>query len=92
MNSCSFSVPDLPLTAADEPAQQPVPTQPLIWCELIAELTHWWSQKEIDLTGRKEREAPGVKHRPTSPKYWSCDGYERAALKTTAGDCKITNG
>ena len=33
--------------------------------------------------------APGVKHQPTSPKYWSCDGYE-LALKTTAGDCKIT--
>lgn len=33
--------------------------------------------------------APGVKHQPTSPKYWSCDGYE-LALKTTGGDCKIT--
>lgn len=33
--------------------------------------------------------AAGFKHQPTSPKYSSCDGYE-LALKTTAGDCKIT--
>lgn len=33
--------------------------------------------------------APGVKHQPKSPKYRSCDGYE-LAMKTTAGDCKIT--
>ena len=60
-----------------------------MWGKLAAELTRSWSQKELDLTGRKERVAPGVKHQPTSLKYCSCDGYE-LALKTTAGDWKIT--
>lgn len=41
-------------TAADEPAQQPVPTQPLIWCELSAELTHLWSLEDLGLMGKEE--------------------------------------
>lgn len=42
--------------------------QLLIWGELIAELIHLWSQKELDMIGKKEPVAPGVKHQPTAPK------------------------
>lgn len=56
MNLHSFCVPHVPLTPADEPAQQPVPTQPLIWCELSAELTHLGSQEELGLMGRRKNE------------------------------------
>lgn len=54
MNLHSFCVPRVPVTPADEPARQPVPAQPLIWCELSAQLTHLWSQEELDLMGREE--------------------------------------
>lgn len=54
MNLHSFYVPHVQVTPADEHAQQPVPTQPLIWWELSAELTHLWSQEELGLMGKEE--------------------------------------
>lgn len=57
MNLHSFCVPHVPVTQLQmslPSSQQPVPTQPLIWCELSAELTHLWSREELGLMGKEE--------------------------------------